>query len=88
MELEVKKSEPLKIYFKNSHLQQEFDSLTLKRQKLDLSKANLEILNSEAQKLKNEKYLDLKSLCEGMLPVVRVKEYQDFYLNIPHHDNV
>lgn len=85
MELMVKKSEPSKIYFKNSHLQQEFDSLTiLQRQKVGLSEVSLERLNLEVQKLSSNKYKDLKSLCEGPLPVVRVREFQHFYLNLQH----
>lgn len=87
MELKVKKCEPSKIYFKNSHLQQEFDSLTiLKRKKGVFSEISLEVLNLDVQKLRSDKYQDLKSLCESPLPVVRIQEFQNFYLNLPHND--
>ncbi|CAH1110751.1 unnamed protein product [Psylliodes chrysocephalus] len=58
MELKVKKSDPFKIFFKNSHLQEDFDLLTLKRLQTDL-----EPLNRELQNLKADKYY-VKGLCQ------------------------
>lgn len=84
MEIKVKKHDPLTIFYKTSHLQQEYRSFKLKRQKLSLKDISLENLNAEPRKITKEKYMDLKSLCEGDTPLIRIKEYQTFYLNLLH----
>lgn len=84
MELKVKKSEPLTLFYKTSHLQENYKSFKLKRQTFSLTDVQIEILNNDQQKISKEKYADLKSLCQGETPVIRLAEYKDFYSNIPH----
>lgn len=78
------KSQPLTIFFKTSHLQNEYKSFKLKRQLLNLQGLSLQALNPASRKITNDKYLNLKSLCEGDTPLIRLEEHKNFYLNIPH----
>nr|CAH7768720.1 unnamed protein product [Callosobruchus chinensis] len=48
---------------------------------LELSQLNIEVL-----KISKKKYKDLMSLCQGTNPVVRLKEYQQFFLSLPHFE--
>lgn len=84
MELKVTKSQPLTIFFKTSHLQKDYGCFKLKRQQLNLQGLPLQALNSEPRKIDAKKYRNLKSLCEGTKPVIRLEEHKKFYLGIPH----
>lgn len=85
---EFKKEKPRDIFFKTSHLEEKYRSLTLKRlTKAEFSKAltrPLKVLNNQPCKISKEKYKDLLSLCEDPIPVVRNAEYVNYYRSLPH----
>ena len=80
--LMVKKTDGKKIFFKSSHLQEEYRSLTLKQRLQGTDK--LQNLYTQAPKISKDKYEDLVSLCEGAFPVIRVTYYRDFFKSLPH----
>lgn len=83
MEIMVNRNEPKKIFLKTSHVQDEYDSITLKRFRYcDLTVSSL---NSEPPKIAKNKYEDLVALCSGLTPVIRQPEFQQFYLSLPHN---
>jgi len=74
-----------KIFFKTSHLQQDYHSITL-RLRGSVSDLVVAPLNNSAPRLKKEKYLDLVSMCKGPLPVVSDPHDAKFYLDLPHEE--
>ncbi|XP_076453198.1 uncharacterized protein LOC143288506 [Babylonia areolata] len=84
MELKVSKQHLDKVFYKTSHCDQEFKSLSLKRLQKDINKCDLRKLNAEANKISKEKHNDLLSLCLGTTPVVNIREHKSFYMNLPH----
>lgn len=79
----VKKSNPNVIFFKTSHLQTSYSSITLKRIKQNPLSSVVDILNKNPPKTSCEKYSELLSLCEGPTPIVR-GEYANFFKSLPH----
>lgn len=84
MELKVVKGSPDKIFYKKSHLAEDFSEISLKRVKESVTSYRLKPLNREPNKISKEKYQDLVSLCNGDTPVVRNREHKSFYLNLSH----
>lgn len=80
----VKKSDPIKFFFKTSHDQESYRSLTLKRQKMFLLYAEIRPLNEYPPKIATEKYEDLMSLTKGDTAVIRHPDYVEFYKSLPH----
>lgn len=80
----VQKSDPIKFFFKTSHDQESYRSLTLKRQKMFLLHAEISPLNKDPPKIATEKYEDLMSLTKGDTPVIRNPDYVEFYKSLPH----
>lgn len=87
MEIMVTREYPTKIFFKNSHLENDYDSISLKRIKgCKISDYKLRPLNKEPTKIKIKKYQDLVALCTGQNPPVRHSEYQEYYKALPHYE--
>lgn len=84
MEFRVVKKQPTTVFFKTSHLETQYQRLTLKRLTTNVKEVHPQQLNSEPIKISYLKYRDLKSLCDGDNPVIRLREYQEFYKNLPH----
>ena len=84
MELQVSKQHLDKVFYKTSHSELEFKSLSLKRLKKSINEYDLPKLNAEANKISKEKYNDVLSLCSGPTPVVNIREHKSFYMNLPH----
>lgn len=72
MEVMVKQNSACKIFLKYSHLESEYDSISLKRLNSSLSDFKLFQLNEEPRKIIRKKYGDLVSLCQGETPMVRL----------------
>lgn len=72
-----------KIFYKNSHMEETFQTISLQRN-VDISKMKVKKLNNARLKLPLKKYSSLMSLCVGSTPVIRIEEYQAFYRNLPH----
>lgn len=81
--IRVDKENLNKILFKVSYSEQQYQTIELPR-KVDLANINVLPLNKTQQKISKKKYLSLRSLCEGLQPVIRLKNYQDFYKNLPY----
>lgn len=79
----VTKSNLKKIFFKTSHFADNFSSIVLPRN-VDLFKVMVDKLNNGVQKVPEKKFNSLVSLCQGVTPVIRIPEYQEFYKNLPH----
>ena len=84
MEMRVTKASPSTIFFKTSHLENQYRSISLKRQHVHLTQSEPEKLNSEPNRLSREKYADLMSLCSGKTPLIRNAEHKSFYSSLPH----
>ena len=85
MELKVSKSYPQQIFFKTSHLAENFKVLSLKRLgTAEVRKVVPNRLNTQPNKISEEKYLDLQSMCVGETPVIRLEEHKQFYRSLPH----
>ena len=80
----VKKTESNKIFFKTSHVQDEYRSLTLKQRQPQSVAQEPPKLYSQAPKISKDKYNDLVSLCMGTMPVVRALEHVDISKSLPH----
>lgn len=83
VEYMVLKQEPDKVFFKSSHLENEYRSITLPRKSSDPS-LKPKKLNNKTLKISTDKYNDLVSLCSGPTPLVRCQEHIDFYKHLPH----
>lgn len=86
MEVKVTKAHPSTIFLKTSHLDAEYNSISLKRKQANVRQFKLQALNSEPNKISKEKYGDLMSLCTGATPVVRNAEHKAFYPSLPHSE--
>lgn len=82
----VVKKQPTTVFFETSHHEAQYQRLTLKRLTSNVKVVHPQQLNSESPKISNLKYRDLKSLCDGDNSVIRLREYQEFYKNLPHHN--
>ncbi|KAK3894703.1 hypothetical protein Pcinc_001549 [Petrolisthes cinctipes] len=84
-EVMVQKTDRDKLFFKTSHQQESYRSITLKRKWLSALDCNMPSkLYSKPPKISKEKYDDLMSLCKAPLPMVRVAEYVSFFESLPH----
>lgn len=84
MEFKVLKKQPMTVFFKTSHLEEQYQRLQLKRLPGNANQVHPETLNSELLKISLLKYRDLQSLCKGDNPVIKSNEFQQFYINLPH----
>ncbi|XP_012940904.1 uncharacterized protein LOC106012449 [Aplysia californica] len=84
MELKVTNDHPSTVFYKNSHKQETYTSLTLKRQQADVKKFPLLKLNSGPINIPASKYEDLISLVSGNTALVRADEHKAFYMSLPH----
>ena len=84
MELRVHKEQPATIFYKNSHTEEAFKTITLKRQKTQVRDFSLAPPNKDQPKVPASKYTDLVSFCQGDTPIVKLKVYKDFFLSVPH----
>lgn len=85
MEFKVSKNHPQQILFKTSHLADDFKVLSLKRLgTTDLRTVVPNRLNNQPNKISQEKYSDLQSMCMGETPVIRLEEHKAFYRSLPH----
>lgn len=80
MEVHVVKSDPTKLFYKNSHLWDQYKSITVKK-KID---DRIPKLNNEKIKIAAAKFKDLVSLCEGDVHVIRNDADISFYKSLPH----
>lgn len=87
MEIKVCKTNPDTLFYKTSHLQEDYRTIELKRHKQNLKSVKLHCLNQEPNKLSIKKYNDLMSLCQGKTPLIRVAEHKNFYKSLPHSDD-
>lgn len=85
-EFSVRKTDPSTLFFKTSHKEACYRSLTLKRNMANFLHAGVSPLNETQPKISKEKYEDLISLTTGDTPVIRLSEHVDFYKSLPHHD--
>lgn len=86
MKIRVERQQPNKIFFKTSHLQNKYSSITIekKRKQRPLSNVTVNRLNTNPLPIAKAKFDDLVSLCSGDIPVVRNEEHKHFYLSLPH----
>ena len=87
MELKVLKSEPNKMFYKTSHLQNTYNVYSLKRITTSIENCTLKKLNEGAINISKQKYDDLVSLCSGPIPVVKLENHKMFYHSLPHDKN-
>nr|CAH7712759.1 unnamed protein product [Callosobruchus chinensis] len=87
MELKVTKESPDTIYFKTSHLQSTYRSITLKRSASRFGPIGNAVssLNKSPNKISSVKYTDLVTLCEGQTPPIKDREHAAFFRNL-HYD--
>jgi hypothetical protein len=84
-EVMVKQDKQLnKIYFKNDPMQDNYKSITLKRNSNKFLAREPKPSNVNPQTINILKYNDLQKLCEGDPPVIRSSEHKQFYKNLPH----
>lgn len=83
-EYKVVKAYPDTIFFKKSHLDSNYRSLSIKRQNNNKLRERVNQVYSQPPKLSRDKYNDLMSLCQGDTPVIRREEYVQFYQALPH----
>ncbi|XP_072398864.1 uncharacterized protein [Diabrotica undecimpunctata] len=83
-EFKVTKNDLQKIFFKTSHLEENYRSVTLKRQNTPFLTKPLNKLNTEPRPISMAKYKDLNTLCTGNTPVIRLPEHINFYKSLPH----
>ena len=83
-EVMVTKKDLTKIYYKKSHLVDDFNSISLKVRLQQDGGLHPDKLYSGPPIIAKEKYDDLVSLCSGDLPVIRISEYGNFFKCLPH----
>ncbi|GFN75695.1 hypothetical protein PoB_000220100 [Plakobranchus ocellatus] len=71
--LMANKEHPATIFYKNSHTEEVFKSITFKRQKNKVRDFTLTPLNRKQPKMPEAKYSDLVTLCQGNIPLVKLK---------------
>ena len=85
MEFKVSKNHAQQIFFRTSHLEDNFKVLSLKRlSTAELGKLVPNRLNNQPNKISEEKYSYLQSMCVGETPVIRLEEHKQFYRSLPH----
>lgn len=89
MEFRVSKETPDVLYFKTSHSQATYRSITLKRQlSSQVLMRKVPKLNASANKISFEKYNDLVSLCVGETAPIKNPEHVTFFRNLEYHKNL
>ncbi|XP_071056957.1 uncharacterized protein [Onthophagus taurus] len=86
-EIQVRKTEPDKLFLKTSHLENTYDCIRLKRLLKNPLDFPVAALNKHPINISRKKFDDLVSLCRGNHPVVRIPECQQFIFNLPHEKN-
>lgn len=84
VEFRVIRDQLTKLYFKTSHLEANYRSITLKRNVLDFLQGPVAALNKSPIKLSEKKYTDLMALCSGDKPPIKLPEYKQYYRSLPH----
>lgn len=74
-------------FVKTSHLNENYSTLSLRRNTLGLLNEPLLKLNNGPIKLDAKNYNDLVQLCEGPTPVIRNEFFQKFFRDLPHNNN-
>lgn len=82
-EIMVKKTETNRIFFKSSHVQKEYRSITLKQRHPMSVTEEPPKLYTQPPKISKDKFGDLLSLCQGPFPVVRELDYVQFFKSLP-----
>ncbi|CAH0550293.1 unnamed protein product [Brassicogethes aeneus] len=82
----VKKENPDKIFFKTSHVDKQYRSMSLKREN-KLHFLTIKKLNKKQRSISMLKYENLISLCSGLKPVISSPENKLFYRSLPHSQN-
>lgn len=83
-EYKVEKKEDNKIFYKLSHCDETYRSITLNRIQVNVLNLPVEKLNKERPKVIALKYDNLVSLCSGKYPVVKSLDHVAFYRSLPH----
>lgn len=83
-EFSVVKSEPTTFFFKTSHSETVFRSITVNRNVSYFLKSEVSSLNKSCTKISKEKRDDLISLTLGDAPVIRLAEHVEFYKSLPY----
>ena len=87
-QIQLKKEFPLNIFFKVSHLQDGFFTLSVGQGRRGSNLAQTPRLPGQLYqsrpKLSQAKYEDLVSLCRGSTPVITQPELVEYYVNLPH----
>ncbi|CAG9763581.1 unnamed protein product [Ceutorhynchus assimilis] len=86
-EVMVRKHQNTRLFVKNSHLAENYYTLSLKRNALGVMNQPLLKLNNGSIKLDAKKYNDLVQLCGGRKPVVRNELFQKNFRDLPHNNN-
>lgn len=84
VEFKVTKYALDKMYFKTRHLDQNYRSITLKRQNTPMLMNPLNKLNKGPRQISLAKYNDLKALYSDKVPVIKIPEHVHFYKSLPH----
>lgn len=80
----VLKNEPNKIFFKTSHVTNEYSSLLVPRCDIDARTKPKRLYTKNELRIKKQKYEDLMSLCSGPTPIIKGGENVTFYKNLRH----
>ncbi|XP_030831813.1 uncharacterized protein LOC115918229 isoform X2 [Strongylocentrotus purpuratus] len=86
-QVQLKKECPMQIFFKTSHLQDQYNTLSIGQGRRRNPAQSLQLpgqLYESRPKLSQEKYGDLVSLCRGSTPVIIQPELVEYYENLPH----
>lgn len=86
-EVMVNKHKNTCVFVKNSHLAENYYTLSLRRNAIEVINQPLLKLNNGSIKLDAKKYNDLVKLCEGRTPVVRDELFQKFFRDLPYNNN-
>lgn len=84
VEFKVDKETPTSLYFKTSHTDVAYRSISIRRSQAKFLKEPIRPLNDSQIKISKPKFDDLLSLCSGDCPIIRFHEYQYYYKNLPH----
>ena len=83
-EVMVNKDNVNVLNIKRSHVDAEYQKVSLKRLPHDVLQKSVPKLNTGHLKLAANKYKDLNDLCTGRTPVIRNKTFQLFFKDLPH----
>lgn len=84
VEYMVVNNEPFKIFFKTSHVDSLYSSLTVPRSNIKPSSKPSRLYKKDEPKLKKAKHNDLMELCSGPTPFIRGEDNVLFYKNLRH----